>query len=199
MRLFGLITLSLIAMSVIAITLVLSQNSGEATVAKDNSNMGEAIKIHGDWEVKITDPETGVEELYAFRNAFQKESGAAILVAALTGNKIRDYKDEDDIYAYDSKQWVINGRGEGTIKCASEPITANGDLLNFFGNPTSLKLSGVCEVPNNMLQLKEVSTFATYVYSGQSILRQFTVHELETPIKVAPGQLIAFTVSISFN
>ncbi|MEC7837060.1 MAG: hypothetical protein VX692_07990 [Chloroflexota bacterium] len=199
MRLFGLITVALVAMAVIAITPVLSQNMNEPTVTKGQSGMGEGIKVHGDWEVKVTDPETGVEELYAFRNAFIKESGSATLVAALTGSKIREIQDGDDIYTYDSQQWLIRGQGEGTNKCDSEPTTANGDLLNWFGNPTSLKLSGVCEVPNNMLQMKKVNTFATFVNSGQSFLRLFTSHELETPVKVAPGQLIAFTVSISFN
>ena len=98
MRLFGLITVALVAMAVIAITPVLSQNMNEPTVTKGQSGMGEGIKVHGDWEVKVTDPETGVEELYAFRNAFQDETGPAILVSILgVGGKIRDSASEGAI------------------------------------------------------------------------------------------------------
>ena len=48
MRLFGLITVALVAMAVIAITPVLSQNMKEPTITKDQSGMGEGIKIHGE-------------------------------------------------------------------------------------------------------------------------------------------------------
>ena len=71
MRLFGLITVALVAMAVIAITPVLSQNMNEPTVTKDESGMGEGIKVHGDWQVKVIDPETETENVYAFTNAYE--------------------------------------------------------------------------------------------------------------------------------
>jgi hypothetical protein len=208
MRLFGLITLSFIAMSVIAITLVLWQNMKEPVVAKTNDGMSEGIKIHGDWEVKVTDPETGVEELYAFRNLFHDETGPAILVSVLgVGGKIRNTASEGAIWTYDKEQWQIVG-AQGTTYCKAEGLNMGpnlsdltGEDLNFFGNPMTLKLSGSCKVPSGMSKVGEVGTFASFISpNGQTIQRKFTTHSFgQSPIEVEPGQLISFNVSISFD
>ena len=197
MRLFGLITLSLIAMSVIAITLVLWQNMKEPVVAKTNDGMSEGIKIHGDWEVKVTDPETGVEELYAFRNELVN---GVVLGSLLTGADVKGFSGNSGYYEPD--KWVISAF-KGNLKCQTLDTPATRDLSNLdtLGNSLSVLFSGVCTVPDGMSEFSNVSAMAGYTYhdTGQPLKMAFTQKKLAAPISVQPGQMIAFNVSISFD
>ena len=205
MRLFGLITLSLIAMAVIAITPVLSQNSGEVTVAKDNSGMGEAIKIHGDWKVKVIDPETGTENLYAFKNEFLNPN---VLLLAILG-EAPGY--EGEVHKYDPDGWRVTGNVYGSqdsvvyswSSCLGENVkfeivTVDGTLN--ANDISELRLSDECVVEANG-QLIQVSTYYNDpVYDSATNFGLFTHHSLgDEAIPVQKGQTVSFDVLISFN
>tara|TARA_A100001037_G_scaffold192210_1_gene171961 strand:- start:2131 stop:2844 length:714 start_codon:yes stop_codon:yes gene_type:complete len=125
MRLFGLITVALVAIAVIAITPVLSQNMNEPTVTKGQSGMGEGIKVHGDWKVKVTDPETGVEKVYAFRNKLT-EFGGRILMAALAPSSGIPGTQGYVKQVYHPDRWkVAFFDSEGNLVCTSGKFDEN--------------------------------------------------------------------------
>ena len=208
MRLFGLITVALVAMAVIAITPVLSQNMKEPTVTKDQSGMGVGIKVHGDWEVKVTDPETETENVYAFTNAFNTVQGSNVLVLALLGDtsNMKDKLGNDLGYNYDPDGWQINAQfGSVASYCTHGNLTPTlvaADTGNIYLNVTAqLLLSGTCEAPNgagvgNATHLTGVATQWVDV-SGSTFY--FTEHALEQPVPVQAGQILAFNVKFSFG
>ena len=198
MRLFGLITLALVAIAVIAITPVLWQNMKEPVVAKTNDGMSEGIKVHGDWEVKVTDPETGVEEVYAFRNELVN---GVVLVSLLTGADLKGFGGNSGYYNPDN--WVISAFNNANLMCRTLDTPATRDLSNLdsLGNSLSVLFSGVCTVPDGMSEFINVSAMAQYTKhdTGNEMQVAFTQKKLAAPISVQPGQIIAFNVSISFD
>lgn len=207
MRLFGLITVALVAMAVIAITPVLSQNMNEPTVTKDESGMGEGIKVHGDWEVKVIDPETETENVYAFTNAFNTLQGSNVLVLALLGDtsNMKDKLGNDLAYNYDPDGWQIFAQfGSYSVNCTHGNLTPTliaADDGNIYTNVAAqLLLSGTCEAPNgagvgNATHLTRVAT--QWVQDDATFY--FTQHALEQPVPVQAGQILAFNVNFSFG
>lgn len=205
MRLFGLVTLALVAMAVIAITPVLSQNMKEPVVAKTNDGMGEGINVHGDWEVKVTDPETGVEELYAFSNRFSP-MGRNILAAALVGNvsylnNDKNSSSQGQQYEanYDPAKWMIHGNIGKTdgdyigawsgYTCQTTYVTpvvaTESELLNtnWAGTGGSyeqvkLRLSGTCEVPISGLLTVVSTVHHQFEANAWDFKNTFTEHYL---------------------
>jgi hypothetical protein len=198
MRLFGLITLGLVAMAVIAITPVLSQNMKEPTVTKDQSGMGEGIKVHGDWEVKVTDPETGSEKFYAFKNALEGQ-GPTLLASLLANDGVWDSPNGNKNEYINV--WAIQGlAGEMDPKCevVNLVMEPNEFDLDFVGNPKSVILSGTCTVPEGLTEISRVRTHYLTAVGGSWV---FTEKHLPAgdPISVQANQLVSYNVSISFE
>tara|TARA_B100000809_G_scaffold203519_1_gene204593 strand:+ start:1140 stop:1769 length:630 start_codon:yes stop_codon:yes gene_type:complete len=209
MRLFGLITVALVAMAVIAITPIISQNMKGETVTKNQSGMGEGIKVHGDWKVKVTDPETGQEELYAFRNAFLN---ANALILAIIGQIPDGINGEN--HKYDPEGWVIAGNiigsgNSGYSACKGEDVNLQSVVVFNSGNVVemelsdnsshSLRLTGDCVAQANG-DLNSVSTlYVDPVYKNSTNFSSFTYHEMVQPISVQEGQTISYDVVISFD
>lgn len=205
MRLFGLITLALVAMAAIAITPVFSQNMKEPVVAKTNDGMSEGIKVHGDWEVKVTDPKTGTEQLYAFRN--EMTGAGFVLGRILVGGSLNSSSGN---YQYKWDGWRIIALDPASgAKCESENIhptpVLHPDSGGYLGYKTKLEFEAVCSIPADFYVIHDVATYANFekVDSNNGgalgISHQFTRKELKDPIPVQVGQLIAFNVSISFE
>ncbi len=75
-------------------------NSSEPTVVKESGGTSEGIKVHGDWEVKVTDPNSGQENLYAFSNDlvdYGSNDGASLIGQIFTSTSGE----------YDPSQWSI--------------------------------------------------------------------------------------------
>ena len=216
MRLFGLITLAFVAMALIAITPVLWQNMKEPVVAKTNDGMSEGIKVHGDWEVKVTDPETGAEELYAFRNEFAETGGNVLALALLGEADIGIFQSVgSQIYEYSPNVWQITSNlvpGEGGTleeignESTEAPVCKTGFmapvLVSIDGTVNAnvgaqLMLSGLCE-PDGNGSLFNVMTKYTAGSMGM-VNMPFTMHYFDNPIPVQKGQVISFNVLISFE
>jgi len=73
-------------------------NSSEPIVVKDSGGTSEGIKVHGDWEVRVTDPTSGEEKLYAFSNElvdWGQNEGATLIGGIFRGD------------TYDASKWII--------------------------------------------------------------------------------------------
>ena len=147
MRLFGLITVALVAMAVIAITPVLSENSGETTVAKDNSGMGEAIKIYGDWEVKVTDPKTGMEKIYVFRNHLS-HVGSIVLSQYIDGGYGKGSYGGPSLNIPQKWQILMAGNEGGNMKlgCYTKDDIVSGITGGSTDSSDGVQIQGSCVV-----------------------------------------------------
>lgn len=65
-----------------------SWESDEVLVKQSADTASEGIKVHGDWEVTVSDPATGEEIVYAFENALYSKWGAGTLTSLISGETI---------------------------------------------------------------------------------------------------------------
>ena len=66
-----------------------SWESDEVVVKQSADTASEGIKVHGDWEVTVSDPATGEEMVYAFENALHSSTGNSTLIMLLKGQGIK--------------------------------------------------------------------------------------------------------------
>jgi len=214
MRLFGLITLSLIAMAVIAITSLLWQNMKEPVVAKTNDGMGEGINVHGDWEVKVSDPNTGAEEVYAFSNEFMKEQGSNVLALTILGEAEGL---AGVVHKYNPDHWKVAAlsayteAGATNVSLCIGPKQADIEIAGGSGGVETLGRSWapklrytddcISEVDGSLIRVFTVYDDPAHSITsdGLDTIFGFTTHLLAEPIEVKKGQTISFDVLISFD
>ena len=66
-----------------------SWENDEVLVKQSADTASEGIKVHGDWEVTVSDPATGEEMVYAFENALHSSTGNSTLIMLLKGQGIK--------------------------------------------------------------------------------------------------------------
>ena len=103
-----------------------SWESGEVLVKQSADTASEGIKVHGDWEVTVSDPATGEEMVYAFENKLYSSQGNALLTALMQGEGI--VKKDDG-----TNKWLLGFAG-GTADAFTlfDLFDKLGAITDFF-------------------------------------------------------------------
>lgn len=182
-----------------------------AVSASDSTSEG--IKVHGDWEVTVSDPDTGEKMVYEFSNDLAPQSGAAFLALALRGEGLSTASPDGShwmgiTFYNDSSSYY-----DGTICTvwgneAETSLLHSGDAEHTsYLQTTGLQIKGTCTVGPGDTQLGRVATVLAFHPSKapsispkdpKNIIDLLTQKYLDDPIPVAPGQLLSATVKITF-
>ena len=71
-----------------------SWESDEVIVKQNADTASEGIKVHGDWEVTVSDPTTGEEMVYAFENELYPHGGKSMLALLMRGEGMSQFNGE---------------------------------------------------------------------------------------------------------
>ena len=85
-----------------------SWESDEVLVRQSADTASEGIKVHGDWEVTVSDPATGEEMVYAFENKLSHPSGNALLAVLMRGEGIVKFDGEGHPSVDCTNKWKIH-------------------------------------------------------------------------------------------
>jgi len=179
-------------------------------VKQNADTASEGIKVHGDWEVTVSDPATGEEMVYAFENKLYSQQGNALLTALMQGEGI--VKKDDG-----TNKWQLGFMG-GTAGVEKGWVSIIADtslyqakpigIAMYLGEVGAFQLNKSFIVPENWVQLETISTQLVYAPglipslnsdSAQEFSGYVTVKEFDIPIPVQPGQEVSATVRISFE
>ena len=180
-----------------------------------SQNMGnEGIKVHGDWEVKIIDPD-GSSEVFAFKNALTA-GGGQLLTKMLLGQ------------AHIVEWSIMPVVGNLPLMCSNgTSFTANMGLylptdiapisLNAIGGPSDtfkghgIYLAATCIIDTEILtnspnaklngvqtkvKFSDINPNETWKLGGTL---PFTAKALNPGIEIENGQIVQFTVKISVD
>jgi hypothetical protein len=174
----------------------------------------EGIKVHGRWTIEVRNPDGTLASRHEFNNSLVVSGGAGSgALVGLLGRAFRGIR-----------QWQIGLNGPADQEngpCGARDISrvfeascrieerldggapAVGDLtVTVPGGLPHLVLSGAIRtttaVPIVFVQTVIHPCFDA-ACSVPSLPRQFTSHQLATPIDIAPNQLIDVTVVLSFS
>ena len=159
-------------------------------------SMSEGIKVHGDWELTVSDPDGSNPMVYNFENDLA--GGQDILLHLLL-----PYADDQAQQIHHWDILFIEPNGGKLCKATATPNLGLGVLM----------LSGGCIVDVSGAQaanlelgsgLQQVSTLTFAVPAGQTaegswIASQFTTSKLDDLVPVSVGQMISATVKITFE
>jgi len=187
-------------------------------------NVGEGIKVHGDWELTVSDPDGSNPIVYNFQNALWAHE---LLVSLML-----PYEDPD---SHEITDWWLSFRRDlQKLGISSQGLSVNApkgllcevlaeaeiesigptNIPGFVNASPTLVLGGSCyvkadgdgDVFTGSQELYEVRTIAqsrTNVQGVQGAVlsrrSNFTNKRLDEPITVSPGQLIAAVVRIRFD
>jgi hypothetical protein len=175
---------------------------------------GEGIKVHGEWELIVADPDGTVVKRVGFSNALL-QGGSETLVVLLTGQGSigRDP-------TYQSLWWDLVVRATGLVDSndcnrisGNESVGASPEIASTvptratvtadrytFQLSRDLKMPADCVVGDNYT-INEVST--TYQLTGDiqnnAVAGGFSSKVLDTPLVVLPGQVVTMVVTYSFS
>ena len=178
-------------------------NSSEPTVVKDSGGTSEGIKVHGDWEVRVTDQNSGEEKLYAFSNALHPMTGNSVLLFALNDG-IEFIVDPSFSLTPVAQPWEYGGSNtlllsmmQGNSIFCDNPLVSGQHFI--YENsmvpefPSALTVYATCIVPADITSVDAV----LITNNGPS---QWGITEKTgLNISVSPGQVIAASVVISFE
>ena len=175
-------------------------SSGISNRADDG--LGEGIKVHGNWELTVSDPDGSNPVVYNFENSF---SGATALAALMLP---RDYPLSESMQSwqvkfYRSPATAFSGRNAANRLC--EPVAdVSTNESEQPGVSLGIILKASCTIDGDIFKdPQELSVVTTRTNSitqaGSTWGRSFTSKGLDVPITVAPWQLLAATVYITFE
>jgi hypothetical protein len=190
-----------------------SWESDEVVVKQSADTASEGIKVHGDWEVTVSDPATGEEMVYAFENELHAR-GKNLLPFLLKGEGMVKTDDGSNI-------WEIIFWGTYPVQGQTETVSADTSLYqkdedvegypNVIHNVKAFQLVGSFIVPPGWEEVTKVFTTLTFNLSSMSSINwdvgnpnintsdYFTTKQFDNPIPVQPGQQVSVTVRISFE
>jgi hypothetical protein len=180
-------------------------NSSEPTVVKESGGTSEGIKVHGNWEVKVTDPNSGQENLYAFSNDlidYGSNDGANLIGQIFTGNTYSPYDPSKwKIYLRaDNLDTTVFPNGYWTL-CEISDITP---IIHFkdndpFKGGDGFTIAGSCQsnTPKDATA-QYVEEPITTVLTSHDMLGDFTIKE-SLSIPVSFEQLISVSVHVTFD
>jgi len=180
----------------------------------------EGIKVHGDWTIEVRNSDGTLAQRREFKNALVAQGATAL--ANVLGRQKSLSNWSVTLSDVSGLGPCVSGGSGGAVACAIlESVLGNlGDPTRFFPNlsvavPTSgpnsgkLVLSGSATASNTQpSSIADVSTWielcpnTTQPGSNCSFLgltSNFTQHILQTPLTIAPGQIIQVTVVFSFS
>lgn len=181
-------------------------NSSEPTVVKESGGTSEGIKVHGNWEVKVTDPDGGDGKLYAFSNELVDlgfNDGANLIGQIFTG---------DTYSPYDPSKWKIYLRADNLDTalfpsgywslCEISDITP---IIHYKDNDPykggdGFTIAGSCQsnTPRDATTNQYVEEPITTVLTSHDVLGHFTIKE-SLSIPVSFEQLISVSVHVTFD
>ena len=180
-------------------------NSSEPTVVKESSGTPEGIKVHGNWEVKVTDPDGGDGKLYAFSNELAdlgSNDGANLIGQVFTGDTYSPYDPSIwKIYLRaDNLDTTVFPNGYWTL-CEISDITP---IIHFkdndpFKGGDGFTIAGTCQsnTPRGATG-QYVEEPITTVLTSHDMLGHFTIKEsLSIPVEYM--QLISVSVHVTFD
>ena len=180
-------------------------NSSEPTVVKESGGTSEGIKVHGNWEVKVTDPDGGDGKLYAFSNELADlgyNDGANLIGQVFTGDTNTPY--DPSIWRIylraDNLDTALFSGGYWTL-CEISDITP---VMHFKDNDVfkggdGFTIAGTCQsnTPRDATG-QYVEEPITTVLTSHDMLGNFTKKE-SLSIPVEYNQLISVSVHVTFD
>ena len=175
-------------------------NSSEPTVVKDSGGTSEGIKVHGDWEVRVTDQNSGEEKFYAFSNALHPMTGNSVLLFALNdGIEFIDPSLTPVAQPWDyggSDSLALHMMHDSSIFCDNPLVSGqhfiyeNSKVPEF---PSALTVYATCIVPADITSVDAV------LITNIGMSMWGITEKTGLNISVSPGQVIAASVVISFQ
>jgi hypothetical protein len=167
-------------------------SSGISNRADDG--LGEGIKVHGNWELTVSDSDGSNPVVYNFKNTLAAGGGAALSALMLPEGHFA----AEAMQRWKVKFWRSPPTGSENLLCG--PIAE----ASLTANKQGIMLRAVCTIDGDIFsepqELSVVSTRAESVATdGKTWGRALTVKNLDAPITVAPWQLLAATVYITFE
>ena len=183
-----------------------SRGNDEVLVNQSANTAAESIKVHGDWEVTVSDPETDEEMVYAFQNSLTKY-GEGILLGAFihsfpAANKFaisffneagkRACKTDFTVpvlVAHDGG-WAasIDGTCTSLLETQITEVTVNADHSTTF----TIHAKNMDDGTGNMILVK------SYKLTWHNNEKDFS-SKTNLDIPIGSGQPISASVFISFN
>lgn len=186
-----------------------SRGNDEVLVNQSANTAAEGIKVHGDWEVTVSGPETDEEMVYSFSNELIPY-GQDILTLLLKGEgftKADDGTNEwEIIFEFDGSCTFCTGAG------AADTALSYPEAPSQWTDFEGLQMTASYIVQSGSDELVKVHTALRFDYrlapslEGSNIpaltypvWQTVTSRELDPPIPVAAGQLVAATVHVTFE
>ena len=165
-------------------------SSGISNRADDG--LGEGIKVHGNWELTVSDPDGSNPVVYNFENFLSQGTTLAALMLPEGQNL------SETMTGWVVKFWRDPPNGSANLLCGPSAETS------LTENKQGIILKASCTIDGDIFEdpqeLTVVSTRSQSITnSGIHWGRAFTIKRLDAPITVAPWQLIAATVYITFE
>ena len=185
-----------------------SWESDEVIVKQNADTASEGIKVHGDWEVTVSDPATGEEMVYAFENALVPTKGNALLTILMQGEGIVKKDDGTNKWSLRFTGGPANELNGYESRIADTSLYQVTNPHGHFGSVGAFQLNKSFIVPEDWVQLKTVHAMLAYVpglipslnsNGDQATNGYVTEKEFDVPIPVQPGQEVSATVRISFE
>jgi len=196
-----------------------------AAETRPSGGLAQGIKVHGHWVIEVRNPDGAIASRHEFDNSLTQgigDGGTNALVALLTRASSVQTPSWQVVLAeanpftyWQSKVYIADNRGPcgplGRTICA---VSEGPDLEPKFYTVTGYHCSDFAGEPACTTRLLPYPYFelvgkVTATGSGRigwvnTLLHvfyayNFTGHGLSTPIEVVSGQIIQFTVRISFS
>lgn len=191
-------------------------------------NVGEGIKVHGDWELTVSDPGGANAIVYNFTNSLWANDLLVSMMLPYEDPDSHEIVDWSLSFRRDLENVGVNTQGVYGFTFVNDPrgllceVLADAKIeskspLSLPGKNnllTSLVLGGSCYVeadgngdvftaPQELYEVRTIAQSRTNVQGvpGAVLSRtsNFTNKRLDEPITVSPGQLIAAIVRIRFE
>ncbi len=164
----------------------------------------EGITVHGRWTVEVRNPDGSLASRHEFNNALVPIDGSFALTGLLSG------------YYRAVQQWRIVLVGQagicqpGLVTCdivqhsgpGPAPMgTLTAIILVANADAPVLRIDGMTQVTNPGT-ITSVGTQLNLCFDDAcagTVARQFTAHQLPSPIPVAASQVVQVSVEISFS
>ena len=186
-----------------------SWESDEVLVKQSADTASEGIKVHGDWEVTVSDPATGEEMVYAFENKLAAR-GNALLALLLRGSQ----GIAQNNYGTYANQWSLSFEGLTGSQKDSPAETSifypdsalqwddieSFQLISSFIVPAGAEsfdtVAAILWIqPNSIPSLLDTPWLLHNDPYGFAVTKK----QFDNPIPVQPGQEVSATVRISFE
>ncbi len=188
---------------------LLALGTGCAWISPAAETASDGINVHGHWTVTVTNPDGSVDAVHEFENALNPAASEA-LTALIMGNASINYwlmflffegQNPQNAKCLEGTSlgynWILTDElGSSMLDYGVPSVTAIRDITTE-GKP--IKISGHCTlITDGPSEIEQVATkfhLTPPVWGG---LFTLTGDEF-TPIPIANGNKLSFTVIISFN